>query len=1544
MENKPNRKLRIIPILLIGLLFLFPVKMRGETREVTFENLKYRIDTETKEATCTGSALTEIHNLTIPETITINDMAYTVTSIERNAFRYCSGFTGSLIIPNSVTEIGESAFYRCSGFTGSLIIPNSVTEIGESAFSYCSGFTGDLTIPHGVKSIEDQTFSGCEGFNGKLTLPQELQTIGQGAFSRCGFTGSLIIPNSVTEIGESAFSGCSDFTGDLTIPNGMKSIEDYTFSGCEGFNGKLTLPLKLQTIRFRAFYECSGFTGDLIIPNSATEIGSEAFSGCSGFTGDLTISNGVKSIEDYTFFNCSGFTGKLTLPQELQRIGTKAFSGFYSGCRFTGPLIIPNTVIEIGSEAFSGCSDFTGDLTIPNGMKSIESRTFFNCSGFTGKLTLPQELQTIGSRAFCGCRFTGSLIIPNSVTEIGESAFYRCSGFTGDLTIPNGVKSIENGTFYECGGFDGQLILPKTLESIGDAAFEKCSGFTGSLKLPESIESIGTQAFMDCSGFTGDLIIPQKVSKIEWQTFNSCTGFTGSLILPKTLEYIEFAAFANCSGFSGSLILPESINYIGSSAFNSCSGFSGTLNLPQSISKIHSFAFYECYGFCGSLTIPESVTHIGRDAFYACFNLNGVLKIKAKINKIEDNTFSGTNFIELYLSDTIEEIGDCAFNSSNWIKTQPILKIVSPPIYPPIFTGTNFFHKLDYKAFLYVPAESINLYKDAEVWKEFNNIYPIESLNESITLNEQSITLQSGETISLIATLNTSSEDKTITWTSSDPSIAKVDENGLVTAVNVGQAIITAATTNGLKAECEVTVIETEASGIIIDKEAMGIAGDDLKMLVGETKTISVTVEPETTTDKSLTFESSNPEVASVDKEGRITALSLGSTTITITAKSGVSASLNVRVVSTLAGAISLNRNTATLKATETLQLEATVLPETTTDKSVFWTSSDSTVATVDENGLVTTVNVGKATITATTTNGLKAECEVTVIETEASSIVIDKEAMGIEGDDLEMLVGETKTISVTVEPETTTDKSLTFESSNPDVASVDDDGKITALSLGSTTITITAKSGISASLNVRVVSTLAGAISLNRNTATLKATETMLLEATVLPETTTDKSVFWSSSDSSIAKVDGNGLVTAVNVGKATITATTTNGLKAECEVTVVETEATGIVIDKDSMGIEGDDLEMLVGETKTIMVTVEPETATDKSLTFKSSNPDVASVVEEGTIIAISPGRSTVTITAKSGVSTSINVIVTSPIIPVDPVEPVTITVSSQKVREGSLLILAADQPQGGYENGWRWNWLADGEIISDELEFEYTPEMYPGEEQSTETINFTFKATNSNPDGEVFSLIDESTNVTVYRRPSTPKQLLRKGDGTSNTFVTMADKTDKRLQALGYFFVYGYEDIKGDNHILGTTPLRYFHTTRDIYINSNNNFWVYSSWTYPDGSIVTSGKRYLNGLVDEDFDGSSFNINDTRSIDGSNPDNWIKLTAKGIEINVANESDTKIELFDMQGHILKHLIVNGGDNFSLTIGNETLSKGVYIVRVASEKHSVTRKTIIK
>ncbi|MDE6491430.1 MAG: Ig-like domain-containing protein, partial [Muribaculaceae bacterium] len=294
---------------------------------------------------------------------------------------------------------------------------------------------------------------------------------------------------------------------------------------------------------------------------------------------------------------------------------------------------------------------------------------------------------------------------------------------------------------------------------------------------------------------------------------------------------------------------------------------------------------------------------------------------------------------------------------------------------------------------------------------------------------------------------------------------------------------------------------------------------------VGENAQLKTSILPNSS-DKTIVWTSENTKVAQVDDNGSVKALMEGKTTIKATTITGLYATCEVTVVETPAASIKLNKTEATLKATETISLEATIAPETTTDKSVTWSSSDTNIATVDENGVVTAVAVGTATITATTANGLTATCEITVAETPASGIVIDKDALGITGDNLEMRVGDTKTINVTVEPATTTDKAVTFTSSAPSIASVDADGKVTALALGETTITITAKSGVSTTIKVTVVATPAASIKLNKTEVTLKATETVSLEATVEPETTTDKSVTWSSSDTNIATVDEAGVV----------------------------------------------------------------------------------------------------------------------------------------------------------------------------------------------------------------------------------------------------------------------------------------------------------------------------------------------------------------------------------------------------------------------------------
>ena len=221
-------------------------------------------------------------SLTILELVNHADKAYSVTAIDDNAFSGCSGFTGSLTVPNSVTTIGNEAFSNCYGFTGSLTLGNSVTSIGSEAFSGCSGFTGTLTIGNSVKTIGSSAFSYCSGFTGSLTIGNSVTTIGDYAFNGCcGFTGSLTIGNSVKTIGNSAFRYCKGFTGSLTIGNYVTSIGREAFSNCDGFTGTLTLGNSVRTIGNEAFSGCTGFSSvySYLNPNNVSISNANVFYG-----------------------------------------------------------------------------------------------------------------------------------------------------------------------------------------------------------------------------------------------------------------------------------------------------------------------------------------------------------------------------------------------------------------------------------------------------------------------------------------------------------------------------------------------------------------------------------------------------------------------------------------------------------------------------------------------------------------------------------------------------------------------------------------------------------------------------------------------------------------------------------------------------------------------------------------------------------------------------------------------------------------------------------------------------------------------------------------------------------------------------------------------------------------------------------------------------------------------------------------------------------------------------------------------------------------
>ena len=239
---------------------------------------------------------------------------------------------------------------------------------------------------------------------------------------------------------------------------------------------------------------------------------------------------------------------------------------------------------------------------------------------------------------------------------------------------------------------------------------------------------------------------------------------------------------------------------------------------------------------------------------------------------------------------------------------------------------------------------------------------------------------------------------------------------------------------------------------------------------------------------------------------------------------------------------ISLNKTSTTLTVGSSETLTATVIPDNANDKSVTWATSNASVATVAD-GMVTAVAPGTATITVTTTDGAKtATCEVTVIQL-TSGVSLNKV-------NTTLAVGSTETLTATVYPPDATDKSVTWTTSNADVATVAN-GTVTGVAPGTATITVTSSNGSTATCEVTVIQPVTG-VALNKTSTTLIAGSRERLTATVAPDNATDKSVTWTTSNARVATV-ADGVVYAVNAGTATITVTTTDGAKtATCEVIV--------------------------------------------------------------------------------------------------------------------------------------------------------------------------------------------------------------------------------------------------------------------------------------------------------------------------------------------------------------------------------------------------------
>ena len=523
---------------------------------------------------------------------------------------------------------------------------------------------------------------------------------------------------------------------------------------------------------------------------------------------------------------------------------------------------------------------------------------------------------------------------------------------------------------------------------------------------------------------------------------------------------------------------------------------------------------------------------------------------------------------------------------------------------------------------------------------------------ESVTVSPQNLELKVGETATLTARIQPSNAQGTLSWTSSNTAVASV-ANGTVTAVAAGSATITASA-GGKSASCQVTVKATQT---VVEVESVTLDRHELTLKEGETNRLVATVSPSNATDKTISWATSNPAIVSVDKEGNVKGVAVG--TATVAASHGnLSDACKITVTASAVPvtSISLDKTTLALAEQDTYQLTATVKPDNATDKTVTWSTANAAIATVSDNGLVTAVAEGTTTITAKA-GDKTATCAVTV-----SKKVIPVTSVTLNKTSLALTEQETFQLSATVSPDNATDKTVTWSTANAAIATVSENGLVTAVAEGSATITAkagdkTATCAVTVSKKVIPVTS----VTLNKTSLTLTEQEPFQLSATVSPDNATDKTVTWSSSNTAIATVSQDGLVSAIAVGSTTITATA-GEKKATCTVTVSRK-----VVPATSITLDYVNIEMAKGKMVTLHATVLPEDATDKAVTWKSSNTTVATVSNNGNVTAIKAGSATITASI-GGLSASCVVKV------IIPVTSITLNITSKTLKENETLKLTA------------------------------------------------------------------------------------------------------------------------------------------------------------------------------------------------------------------------------------------------------------------------------
>lgn len=664
-------------------------------------------------------------------------------------------------------------------------------------------------------------------------------------------------------------------------------------------------------------------------------------------------------------------------------------SGFtcsVSGCNFeTVPedLVIPSsitykdasyTVTEIFGNVFEGCTKLK-KVTIPATITEIKGTTFVACTNLR-EVVLPASLRQIGEGAFRGCSSLTDIVLPESLVVIGDEAFQNCSSLEA-IELPDNLGNLGKGVFAWCTslkrvrlspamtgispmmfGYDtalSEIELHDGLVGINESAFYH-SGLT-EISIPSTVVEIGANAFSGCENL-GNLNLADGLLWIGSSAFEGCRALE-AVNLPSTLGIIYDYAFSE-SGLK-EIEIPEGVYQIGEGTFSGSS--LSRIILPSRLTEISRYFARNCRRLF-EIELPDRITSIGEDAFYG----SGLyyVTLGSNVKKIESGAFSNPETRVYCTASTPPDARQLSFNTA--------------------------------RSSLFVKEESVSAYRNSSVWKEFATIASLKSDEaECVTINQmfEDVVVYKGETRTLTATVYPiTATPPELKWESSNPSVATVSDNGEVTGVSIGIAVITVTAPSDKSISCEVKVGE-RLEGISLRLGYMEKGGS--KAVGGQTVTLpanvagrySVRIYPEPA-DAAMTWLAddiiwrvSDQEVAEVRYGGtvsgsestyayKINSLTLrkpGTAVLTARTSSGHEASFTVNVVNAedmvWPTALALTAEKTTVEVGEQLQINAAFDPADASVQIVHWVAPDDKVATIDADGLLTAVGGGTIRILA---------------------------------------------------------------------------------------------------------------------------------------------------------------------------------------------------------------------------------------------------------------------------------------------------------------------------------------------------------------------------------------------------------------------------------------------------------------------------------------------------------------------------------------------------------------------------------------------------